>query len=94
MLSAPDTGGATDRADRGRLLLTEHCAGCHATGSRGESPLPAAPQFRTIGNRLNMDELFDRLQTGLSSAHRDMPEFRFNREDAHAVRTYLNSIQQ
>lgn len=40
-----------------------------------------------------MDDLFVRLQDGLSSAHKDMPTYRFSREDAHAVRNYLNSIQ-
>lgn len=87
-------GLATDRVDRGRSLLAQHCAGCHAIGRGGQSPLPAAPPFRTIGNRLDMDELFERMLEGLSSAHRDMPMFRFSREDAHAVRSYLNTIQE
>lgn len=93
MLAVPGSGSAADRVERGRLLLTEHCSGCHAVGTREQSPVRAAPSFRTIGNRLSMDELFDRLQEGLSSAHRNMPTFRFTREDAHAVRSYLNSIQ-
>jgi cytochrome c len=90
---ASSPGQATDRIERGRSLLAENCGGCHALGKRGSSPLSAAPPFRSLGNRVDFDELFDRLQEGLSSAHHNMPAFRFSREDAHAIRSYLSSIQ-
>jgi cytochrome c len=85
---------ADTRAERGRSLVTQYCAQCHAVGPADRSPLIAAPPFRGINDRLNSDELFERLQEGLSSAHKDMPSFRFSREDAHAIRSYLNSIQK
>ena len=85
---------ADERSERGRLLLTEHCANCHALGKTGESPLPPAPPFRRIGERMDIDELMMRMREGLSSGHRDMPMFRFSREDARAIRSYLNSIQE
>lgn len=88
-----DAVGA-DRIDRGRALLAQHCAGCHAIGRTGPSPLPAAPAFRTIGDRLDLDQLFERMREGLSSGHKAMPSFRFDREDARAIRSYLSSIQQ
>ena len=88
-----DAFGA-DRIDRGRALLAQHCAGCHAIDRTGASPLPAAPAFRTIGDRLDIDALFQRMREGLSSGHKEMPTFRFDREDAHAIRSYLSSIQQ
>jgi len=88
-----DAFGA-DRTDRGRTLLAQHCAGCHAIGRTGPSPLPAAPAFRTIGDRLDFEELFERMREGLSSGHKEMPTFRFDEEDAHAIRSYLHSIQQ
>lgn len=84
---------AEKRAERGRALLTEHCAHCHALGRTGESPLPTAPPFRRIGERADMDELMTRMREGLSSGHRDMPMFRFSREDGRAIRSYLNTIQ-
>lgn len=88
-----DAVGA-DRINRGRALLAQHCAGCHAIGRTGPSPLPAAPAFRAISDRLDLDELFERMREGLSSGHREMPSFRFDREDARAIRSYLSSIQQ
>jgi cytochrome c len=85
---------ADSRADRGRLLLTQHCSKCHAVGLTDQSPLLAAPPFRRITERLDGNELLDRLREGLSSGHRDMPRFRFSSTDAHAIRSYLNSIRQ
>jgi hypothetical protein len=46
-----------------------------------------------IGERMDMDELMTRMREGLSSGHRDMPMFRFSREDGRAIRSYLNTIQ-
>ena len=89
-----NAGNCADRAVRGRELLSQNCAGCHAIGERDLSPVAAAPPFRSIGSRLDLDELFDRLQEGLFSAHRAMPAFKFNRGDAHAIRSYLNAIQR
>ena len=68
------------------------CASCHAIATSGASPHPAAPPFRIIGRRIDIDDLYDKLREGLSSGHRDMPTFRFTREDARAVRVYLRTI--
>jgi hypothetical protein len=43
---------------------------------------------------MDMDELMERMREGLSSGHRDMPMFRFSREDRRAIRSYLNTIQE
>jgi cytochrome c len=74
--------------------LSQHCADCHAIGRTGESPLPLAPPFRRIGERMDIGELMTRMREGLSSGHREMPMFRFSHEDARAIRSYLNWIQQ
>jgi mono/diheme cytochrome c family protein len=84
---------AAETAARGRQVATSLCAGCHAVGRTGNSPLPNAPLFRKLADRLDMDELEDRMREGLSSTHRGMPTFRFSRSDARAVRIYLNDIR-
>jgi len=43
---------------------------------------------------MDLNELMARMREGLSSGHRDMPMFRFSREDARAIRSYLNSIRE
>jgi mono/diheme cytochrome c family protein len=85
---------ANEAEDRGRALLTEFCARCHAVGRTGASPLRTAPPFRTLRRRMDMNELMDRMQEGLFSTHGDMPTFRLRREDARDVRLYLHSIQE
>jgi cytochrome c len=80
-------------AERGRVLVTQMCAECHAIGKAGKSPRAGVPAFRQLDRRLDLDTFVDRLREGLDSGHRDMPMFRFTREDAHAVVAYLRSIQ-
>ena len=94
LLVCAGSARADERAARGRALLAENCGQCHALGQTGESPLAAAPPFRRIGERIDMDELMTRMREGLSSGHRDMPMFRFNPEDRRAIRSYLNTIQE
>jgi len=79
---------------RGKALLQSLCSRCHAIGPTGASPHPDAPPFRTFGDSKLYDEDFaQRLQTGLSTIHKDMPSFQFDRPDAEAVVNYLKAIQ-
>jgi len=79
---------------RGKVLLQRLCSRCHAVGLTGASPHADAPPFRTFGDRkLYDDDFAQRLQTGLSTIHKDMPSFQFDRGDAEAVVNYLKAIQ-
>jgi mono/diheme cytochrome c family protein len=42
---------------------------------------------------VDLDGFMEQLREGLQSGHSEMPSFRFTREDARAVVTYLRSIQ-
>jgi cytochrome c len=90
---ADGTARAQDDVERGRLLVTSLCGGCHAVGKTGASPRAGAPTLRSIDERADLDELGVRLRAGLQSTHADMPSFRFSREDARAAVAYLRSIQ-
>jgi cytochrome c len=94
LLAGLGPAAAQDRVVRGKALLTEMCSSCHAVGTSGASPNPAAPAFRIISRRMELNDLYERLREGLSSGHRDMPTFRFSREDARAVRAYLRTIEK
>jgi mono/diheme cytochrome c family protein len=89
------TGHAAEGGQqRGKHLLEEMCARCHAIGKTGNSPHPDAPPFRTFGDdKLYDNDFAQRLQDGLSTIHPDMPTFHFSREDAEAAVNYLRSIQ-
>ena len=73
-----------------RIAATE-CAGCHAIGKEGRSPVPAAPVFREFGRRWSIDQ--GGVGERISMAHGDMPEFIFEPEEIADLVEYLISIQ-
>jgi hypothetical protein len=88
------TAQAQEPAQRGRDLLESNCARCHAIDKAGGSPHQGAPAFRTLSRSFEMDGFAAKLQSGLMAGHPDMPEFKFNEDDARAVTAYLRSIQE
>ena len=85
---------AQDPARRGRALLKEFCASCHAIGRSGISPVRGAMPLRMLGRSFDLDEFPQLLRRGISSSHPTMPEFKFSEDDARAVTAYLRSIQR
>jgi cytochrome c len=94
VMGATQSSFATETLQqRGQQLAQRLCGECHAIGRTGASPLPAAPRFRALDNRVDLSQLPDRIQEGLLSGHQDMPMFRFSRDDADAIVAYMRSIQ-
>jgi mono/diheme cytochrome c family protein len=91
-----ETSRALDREQqRIRGVLQQLCGRCHAVTATGRSPHPDAPPFLTFGETKLYDENFgQRLQSGLSTIHPDMPTFSFNQRDAEAAVSYLRAIQE
>jgi mono/diheme cytochrome c family protein len=86
---------AADRLGaRGRSVLMRLCSDCHAVGRTGRSPHVLAPPFRDIGQRYDIDDLVERLRTGFTAPHPDMPTFSLTPADAQAVKAYLYDIQK
>lgn len=83
----------TAPSDRGRALVEQDCAECHATGPAGDSPNPAAPRFRDLGQRFPMDGLAQALAEGTVFGHPTMPPFKFAPDQVQAIIDYLKSIQ-
>ena len=79
---------------RAKATLENLCGRCHAVGRIGKSPNPLAPPFRNFGEKLYDTDMVQRLQDGLTTVHKEMPTFRFSREDAGAAVNYLRSIQK
>jgi mono/diheme cytochrome c family protein len=94
ILALTALGSAQAQERRGRALLQDYCASCHAIGKTGRSPMPSAVPFRELGRSFDFDEFPRLLRRGVSSTHPAMPEFKFNDDDARAVTAYLRSIQQ
>lgn len=86
MLSQPQDGLA---------FVQQNCAMCHAIGTTGNSPHPAAPPFRRLGNSYDLDKLQVILQRGtILPTHPDMPLFKLDESTAKAVINYLRSVQE
>jgi len=78
----------------GFALAERMCAQCHAIGKTGASTHSAAPAFRELDRRVDLDRFTAQLREGLISGHPDMLTFRFSREDARALTAYLRYIQE
>jgi mono/diheme cytochrome c family protein len=85
---------AQDPVQEGAKIAREFCAPCHAIGKSGKSPHADAPPFRTLSRSFDLDQFPRLLERGLASNHPDMPEFKFNEDNARAVRAYLRTIQE
>ena len=83
----------TGLAARGQEIAQGNCARCHAIGPTGESPRPEAPPFRSLSQNFPVTDLEEALVEGISGGDPIMPEFQLSPDDAHALVTYLQSIQ-
>jgi len=92
-VSLAEESGPTTLERQGHALAERMCAQCHAVGKGGSSPHSAAPAFRELSRRVDLDRFTNRLREGLISGHPDMPMFRFARGDARALTAYLRSVQ-
>jgi cytochrome c len=93
ILACFEAEALTPLQQRGQVLARGMCGGCHATGKNDESPHIAAPHFRELDREIDLDKFTRRLREGLLGTHRDMPMFRFSRDDADALVAYLRTIQ-
>jgi len=87
--AAPSRAAA---AARGKAIVQEKCARCHATEVSGSSPLAEAPPLRNIYARFAPRDLQERFSEGLASRHRDMPQIQFSDEDVYAILSYLHAL--
>lgn len=78
---------------RGRGVAEVFCVSCHAIGTTGESPLDAAPPFRTLAESYPVNALEEAFAEGVLVGHPAMPEFQFQPQDIDALVAYLQSIQ-
>ncbi|MBK8456107.1 MAG: cytochrome c [Phyllobacteriaceae bacterium] len=89
---AANAAAAAD-AEKGRLFLQERCGGCHATDATGDSPLPAAPAFRQLGERYSPETLEESLAEGIVTGHPGMPEVVATPEEIDDIVAWLNAVQ-
>jgi cytochrome c len=77
----------------GLELVETNCAGCHAIGLEGTSPLAEAPPFRELHQRYDVEFLSEALVEGIMTGHEAMPEFVFSPDEAASIVAYLKSLE-
>jgi cytochrome c len=93
--AAAEPAAALDAAaQRGRNLAQHNCARCHAVGRVGESPLRAAPPFRTLHTQYPIEDLAESFAEGIVTGHPSMPEFRFDTAQINDLLAYLKTLER
>jgi mono/diheme cytochrome c family protein len=82
----------SDPPPSARELTERRCGSCHAIDLTGASPHPDAPPLRDMFKRYPIYALDEAFQKGIEVSHRDMPRFTLSREEAVAIRSYLDSL--
>jgi cytochrome c len=88
----PAAAAERDPVALGHSLVSMYCTDCHATEIVGESPFAAAPRFRDLHLRYDVDFLSEALVEGIVTAHPEMPQFEFDPTQAKAIVAYLKSL--
>ena len=79
-------------ADRGAVLVRQKCAGCHAVERTGDSPMPSAPPFHSMGVLYPVRDLQEAFAEGLVTAHPSMPAFELQATEIADLIAYLESV--
>lgn len=87
-------GGAEVDPQAGRAIAERLCSRCHAVGATGDSPLSAAPAFRTLGRHWPVDNLAEALAEGIVTGHREMPQFELTPVQIDELLAWLRLIQK
>lgn len=96
--SAPQTpvvghDGAIEAVERGRRLAADACAGCHAIGPVGDSPMAEATPFRVMVDRRPLDQLEAGFAEGLVTSHPAMPDLVFRASEIDDLIAYLETVK-
>ena len=92
--STTPSGEFAGSAAEGRAVVSDLCAGCHAIGAKGKSPLKTAPPLRTVLSKYDSDALAAGLQRGVLMGHPDLPHVYLDDRSARAVVAYLESLRE
>lgn len=82
------------RIRNGLKFAQANCASCHAIGTTGESPLPAAPLFLTLHLRYPVEDLAEAFAEGIMTAHPGMPQFQLDVAQIEDLIAYLKSLER
>lgn len=93
-LFAGPTAFAASKANiqAGHALAKARCSQCHSVERQGNSPLPAAPPFRTLATHYPLDSLQEALAEGIDVGHQGMPSTPWKPSEINRFIAYLKTI--
>lgn len=80
-------------AQRGQAFAAANCARCHSIDKLTDSPLKAAPPFRTLHKRYPVASLEEALGEGIVTGHPAMPEFQLDPAQVGDLITFLKTLE-
>jgi cytochrome c len=83
--------GASADATRGKALVQQGCASCHAVEPGQQSPNPKAPTFSAIAGEPSTTAYG--LHVFLQTTHATMPNFVINPDDIDDIVSYILSLK-
>ena len=92
VMAAPARADDDDMIAKGKALVADKCARCHAIGADDASPHEKAPPFRDVVDVYPSEDLAEALAEGIVSGHPDMPVFTLKPEEIEAFLGYLNCL--
>jgi mono/diheme cytochrome c family protein len=99
MVSVPADAGAKETARvlkpavlRGRVLVQDHCAGCHNAGAKGRSVYAAAPPLRELAGRYPPLKLMEVLEDVQGGNHYAMPRTVVTPREALDIAAYIEAL--
>ncbi len=92
-LVAPAPADASAR--RGQVIAKQQCAGCHAIGRTGKSPLAKAPPLRTLTEKYPLENLEEAFAEGIVVSHNapEMPAFEMEPRQIADLIDFLKSLR-
>lgn len=84
--------GTAGEITRGRQLVEQRCASCHAIGETNASPNTLAPPFRDLYRRYPVDALRPAFLKGMEVGHRDMPRFVLAPQEITDIIAFLHDL--
>lgn len=93
MLALPVCAAEDGARMRGRVIVERDCGSCHAIGATGDSPAVQAPEFRSLGERYDVENLAESLAEGIFVGHPAMPAVAYPPDEVGQVIAYMKSLQ-
>ena len=91
--STPVAAADDASVERGRALAEVNCASCHAIGLSTESKHEAAPPFRYLSERFDVETIDEALLAKVRPSHDDMPTFEISPRQASDLVAYIATLQ-